>query len=220
MKAMTPSSSRNLDLRLVTLSLLAAFASHATAAGITFTDQSAFLSALTGGATTYDFDSLPDFTPVTTQFSGVSFGGSAIIYAEQTHPSGGAFHTAPNVLLNSTPPNPITFTFSTPVDGIGFFNTSIQDREQLTLFGFGGAVLFTGELSEGSVNYLGYVSDQPIFSGSVVGIPPQTFGTIFIDTFSFGTVAQTPEPTSTTLLLCGAAFCLRRRSLRTYERNG
>ena len=204
------------SLKLATLLLLAAFSGHAKAA-MTFTDQSAFLAALTGGSTTYNFDSLPHFTSVTTQFSGVNFAGSAVIYNEQNNPSGGAFHTAPNVLLNSTPPNPITFTFATPVDGVGFFNTSIGDREEVTLFGAGGAVLFTGQLSEGTVNFLGYVSDQPILSGSVVGIPPQTFGTIFIDTFSFGTVV--PEPMSTALLLCGAAFCMRRRPLRTHDRS-
>ena len=34
------------------------------------------------------------------------------------------------------------------------------------------------------------------------------------------TVGTVPEPSSTILLLSGALFCLRRRSLRTHERNG
>ena len=103
---------------------------------------------------------------------------------------------------------PITFVFDAPVDGVGFYNPSIVDRERVTLFDENDVELFTGELSENSVNFLGFLSDIPIASGSVVGIAP-TNGTIFIDTFTFGIV---PEPTSLTVLAvgCMAMVCRRR----------
>ena len=160
-------------------------------AAAVLTNQGRFLDLLSGRGTTCYFDSLPHLRSVTTQFPGIDFGGSAKIYNELANPSGGAFQTTPNVLLNATPSVAITFTFFTPVDGVGFFNTSVQDRERLTLFGVGGVLLFTGELPEGTTSFLGYISDQKIVSGTVIGIPPQTLGTIFIDTFSFG---QVPEP--------------------------
>ncbi len=183
-------------------------------ADLSYTNQTDFLTALSGGSTTFDFDSIPHNTILTTQFSGVNFNGSATIYNERDFPSGGSFQSPPNVLLNTTPPDPITFRFDTTVSGVGFFNVSIADRLRLTLFGTAGETLFVGELPEASVNFLGFISDRPILSGSVVGIAPQTFGTIFIDDFSFGIVAV-PEPSSLAMILvCGVLvrFRLRNRS--------
>lgn len=167
-----------------------------TASAQVYTDQTAFLAALTGGSTTYDFDQFTQSTLMTNQLPGVNFGGTATIYDEQHFPSGGAFHSPPNVLLNFPPPNPIVISFNPPVDGVGFFNTSISDREQVTIFDTLGVPIFVGQLPEGSVNFFGYVSATKIGSISVVGIPPQTFGTIFIDDLSFGNVAtDTTAPT-------------------------
>lgn len=215
MNATNSSSTRSINPIYLAVILLVGSIGRMEAAAI-LTNQASFLALLSGGGTTYNFDSLPHLTSVTTQFPGIDFGGTAKIYNEQANPSGGAFQTAPNVLLNTTPSVAITFTFSTPVDGVGFFNTSVQDRERLTLFGVGGVLLFTGELPEGATNFLGYIADQKIVSGAVVGIPPQTLGTIFIDTFSFG---QVPEPSSAALVIFGAAISLRRRTLRTRERS-
>ena len=176
--------------------LLAAGSVHAST---TFTSEAAFLAALPGGSKTHNFDSLAHGTSVTNQFSGVAF-SNAEIYDEVSNPSGGATHTPPNVLLNSVTFSPISFVFDVPVDGVGFYNTSLQDTEQVTFFDGGANILFQGVLPQSPVNFLGFVSDTPIASGEVVGIAPQTQGTIFIDTFSFGTI---PEPSTALLLASG-----------------
>ena len=151
--------------------------------GTSFTDEAAFLVALPGAATRINFDGLTNLDTVADQFDGVDFASSGRIYAEQTFPSGGSWKSPPNVLLNFGA-DPIIFSFEPAVGGVGFYNTSIADREEVTLFDSGGQVLFVGELPSSSVNFLGFVSEIPIASGSVVGIAP-TNGTIFIDDFIF-----------------------------------
>jgi len=174
-------------------------------ASTVFTDQTAFLNALEGGGTTLNFDALDHGTIVTNQFEGIDFQGSAQIYDEENNPSGGAFHTAPNVLLNTNRYEPITFTFNTPVDAVGFFNTSIVDREQVTLYDTQRIEIFSDILTESSVNFLGYLSDVPIASGEVIGIVPETYGTIFIDTLSYGNETVVPLPGAFWLLGSGFA---------------
>ena len=155
-----------------------------------YTDEAAFLAALNGPATTLDFDDMPALTLLDEQYAGVDFDDTGVLYDEVNNPSGGDVFSAPNVLLNSAPPLPIVFTFDAPMRAVGFYNTSIADREEVTMFDEGGGVVFVGQLPEGPVNFLGYVSATPIARVSVVGIPPQTFGTIFIDQLTF-------EPAST-----------------------
>ena len=187
-----------------------------TRAGI-IADEGSFLAALTAGSTTHDFDSLDHGTVISNELAGVDFEGTGVIYDEASFPSGGATHSPPKVLLNQSPPAPIMFVFDSPVDGVGFYNTSIADRERLTLFDAQGGTLFQGELPEGSVNFLGFVSSTPIAAGSIVGIPPQTLGTIFIDDFSFGSVI--PEP-SGFLLFTGGIAALASRKQRVIARAG
>ena len=175
-------------------------------AGTSYTDESTFLAAVIATPTVIEFDSLAHLEVVDTQFPGVEFGSTGQVYDEASNPSGGAVFSAPNVLLNFSPA-PIDFTFDPPVGAVGFYNTSIADREEVTLRDAQGSVIFTGELPEDSVNFLGFVSDTPIASGSVVGIPPQTFGTIFIDHFVFAPVASNvPALSAPGILLLG--FCL------------
>jgi hypothetical protein len=149
-----------------------------------FTDHAAFQASL-GNISIQDFDGFAHGTVMPATLPGLRFlGRRPSIYGEQTFPSGGAWHTAPNVLFNS-PPDPITIVFEPPVHGAGFFNTSIADRERLDLCACDGSPLFTGELAQGAVNFLGFVSARPIAFLRVTPIAP-TNGTIFIDTLTFG----------------------------------
>lgn len=165
---------------------------HANATTV-FTTESAFLGALTGGYTTIDFDDKSHLDFIFDEYPGVDFSGTGRAYDEQSLPSGGAFNSAPNVLLN-VGIQPIEFTFDSPVDGVGLYNTSIADAERMRLFDADGNTLFDGGLPASVVSFLGFVSDVPILSGEVVPAFP-TNGTIFIDDFSFGTVDATSPPT-------------------------
>jgi hypothetical protein len=161
-----------------------------------FTDQSAFLQALGSSALTCTFDEFTHLQPLTSQLPGVAF-SNATVYDEEHFPSNGSFQTPPNVLMNADwyAAGPIAFSFDPPVRGVGFFNTSIVDRERLVLFGALGDTLFAGDVPGGSVNFLGFVSDAPICSGTVRSRPP-TNGTIFIDDFSFGPLGPAVVPAS------------------------
>jgi hypothetical protein len=185
--------------------------------GTSFADEATFLAALSGGVSRIEFDGLTHLETVSAQFNGVDFASSGRAWAEQANPSGGAWKSPPNVLLNFGA-DPIIFSFDPAVDGVGFYNTSIADRQEVTLFDSGGQVLFVGELSQGSVNFLGFVSEIPIASGSVVGIEP-TNGTIFIDDFIFGELVAVPLSNVFGLgilaaLLVGASMRLRDRRPR------
>jgi hypothetical protein len=151
-----------------------------------YTDQQAFLSALGGAVTTYHFDEFQHLQAITNQLPGLTF-ANAVAYDEVNHPSQGSTQSRPNVLVNADGlgGRPITFSFAHPVRGVGFFNTSIHDRERVTFESERCGVIYTGELSDRSVNFLGVISSEPIASGQVVGVAP-TNGSIFIDDFSFG----------------------------------
>ena len=168
--------------------LLGAFSGFSLAGE--YRNQQEFLAELSGGQHIITFDNLAHGTIVGEQGSGtlwVSFLETGRVWNEQDNPSGGSWKSPPNVLWNWNPPGPIKFCFRRPVDGVGFYNASIADRERVKLFDKDGQMLFEGQLSENSVNFLGYITDgNPIARGEVVGIPPETFGTIFIDDFSFG----------------------------------
>lgn len=163
-----------------------------------FSDEPSFLAALDLGSTTYGFDDLemfPELEVLTNQLAGVDFTdpvtatGSARIWRPSDHPEArGADHTFPNTLLNfgsGTEARPISIRFTSPVNGVGLYNTSVEDDVRLTLLDACGQVVFQGDLVHPDVQFLGYVSAVPIASASVVGVN-FTNGTILVDTLSFG----------------------------------
>ena len=76
----------------------------------------------------------------------------------------------------------------------------------------------------GDSNNVGGTAEDRFFgvidSGGIsrISITSGPVGGIEVDHLQYG--PSVPEPTSATLLLCGVTLCMRRRSLRTHERNG
>jgi hypothetical protein len=168
--------------------LLAALTTAAQAQS--FTSEPEFIAAAGGhcAAARYTFDGIPHGTVMTTQMRGVNFGGTVRAWDALHNGGGGTFESSPNVLFNFGTA-PMSFEFDTAVQGVGFYNTSLADREQATFFDAAGNTLFVGTLPEATVNFLGFVAapfppTSFIKRVSVVGIPPSN-GTIFIDSLVF-----------------------------------
>lgn len=170
--------------RLLAAALLSCAALSSAHAAQTFTTEAAFRGALGGAPAVHTFDALTHNTTVTVQLAGANYQGTARAWDAQSQGGGGTFQTPINVLLNFGAA-PIEFLLTPPVDGVGFYNTSIFDAERVSFFDNANNLLFQADLPAPTVNFRGYIGDVKIAKVSVVGIPP-TNGTIFIDTVIFG----------------------------------
>ena len=84
--------------------------------------------------------------------------------------------------------------------------------------GTGGAgTVQTFQVPVGATRLFLGIADGQFDGTNVFGAPTNYHDNAGSFTANFDIV---PEPTSTVFLLCGAALCLRRRSLRTHARNG
>ncbi len=182
---------RALAVTLLTCSTLAA--PQVTQASQTFTTEAAFRTALGITPSVHNFDSFAHNTTMTTQLAGVNYQSTARAWDALSQGGGGTYQTPINVLLNFGAA-PINFLLTPPVDGVGFYNTSIFDAERVSFFDSSNNLLFQADLPAPVVNFRAYIGDVKIARVSVVGIPP-TNGTIFIDTVIFGNV----DPTTPTL---------------------
>jgi len=170
------------------LPLLALVAVNPAGASQWYVSQGLFLADLGGTPSVHNYDALGHNTTLTNQLPGATYGSTARAWDAQSQGGGGTYHTPINVALNFGA-NPIVIQFSTPVDGVGFFNTSLFDAEQATFFDAANNILFQANLAMSPVNFTGYISTTvKIAKVSVVGIAP-TNGTIFIDTLTFGNLA-------------------------------
>ena len=177
-----------LTTRCLAAAVLLSFAVLAPAhAAQTFTTEASFRTALGATPTAHTFDALAHNTTVTTQLAGANYQGTARAWDAQSQGGGGTYQTPINVLLNFGAA-PIEFLLVPPVDGVGFYNTSIFDAERVSFFDSANNLLFQADLPAPTVNFRGYIGDVKIAKVSVVGIPP-TNGTIFIDTVLFGNLA-------------------------------
>ena len=172
-----------LAVLVVGLVVIASASLPSIAGGQVFTDPVAFAATL-GTISTHDYDSLPHNQTIGTQLSGANYQSTARAWDAQLFGGGGTFHTPVNVAFNFGS-EPIDIVFNPQVDGVGFYNTSIFDAERATFYDSNGGILFQGDLPDGTVNFLGFISGAKIARVSVVGIAP-TNGTIFIDTLMFG----------------------------------
>jgi hypothetical protein len=156
-----------------------AFAATQAAYGSqSFTNESAFRTALGMPQRVYGFDTLAPGTVLHDQLAGVDFEGSGVVVQ-----SGGA-HSPPNVL--GTTASPFSFSFDPGTRGVGFYNTSAVD-EIVTYAAVGpGGTLFQALVPPGA--FVGYIGDVPIGIGSIgwIGPPNSAFS---IDTFIVGAEA-------------------------------
>ena len=192
---------------------MAAFG-EVSAAITSYTIESTFKTDL-GAFTTYTFDAgFPDIasfpppgTPLDLQIPGLDFDNAVVRVGNL----GGTFQSPSNVVLNSDLVNPIVITFLTPVNGVGLFNTSLVDRERVSIFDVSDTLLATMDLSESIVNFGGFISDAAnIKRVRIFPIQP-TNGSIFID--SLTVPAPVPVPAGVWLLssaLGGLGFYRRR----------
>lgn len=184
------------------------------AAITSYTVEATFKTDL-GAFTTHTFDiGFPDvasFPPPGTlldlQIPGLDFDNAVVRVGN----SGGTFQSPSNVVLNSDLVNPIVITFLTPVNGVGLFNTSLVDRERVSIFDVSDTLLASMELSESIVNFGGFISDTVnIKRVRIFPIQP-TNGSIYIDSLTVS--APVPVPAGIWLLgsaLGGLGFYRRR----------
>lgn len=164
---------------------------------------------------TIDFETLSDFDPVTTQFTGVTFSDATVLTAgsslnELEFPP----HSGTNVVFDEV--GPISISFVSPVSAVGgYFTHSLPLL--FRAFGIGNNLL--GSLSSPSSSNLlvsGDVGSSPneflqfAFGGisrvTVAGDPAG--GSFVMDDFTYTTAANptpVPEPATLGLLLIGGA---------------
>lgn len=186
-------------------------------------------AGFSAGAVNINFDSLPNHTPVSTQYQalGVKFSGTAL---PQTNSDSTSFYgplaSPPNILLKQGG-NIINLTFvnglagtPAPTSAVGadiiFRDTS--DVTTLEVFGAGGVSLGTTttlpDTGTGDEVFLGFAAPGILTARFTFDVGDTTVG---IDDLIFETVV--PEPTSAILLLAGAIATagahLRKRRCRT-----
>ena len=188
-----------------------------THAAITiYTDEPTFKTDL-GAATTHTFDSgfpdvstFPPFgTPLDLQLPGLDFDNAVVRVGN----FGGTFQSASNVVMNEDIINPIVITFLTPVKGVGLFNTSLVDRERLSVFDATDTLLASIDLAEATVNFGGFISDSANISRVRVTPIQPTNGSIYIDTLTVAAPVPLPGTTGLFGVALGALAYLRRRGV-------
>ena len=146
-------------------------------------DENDFLFALGGAQTTLDFDHQTHGDRVS-DANGVRFCHTGMIYNTVKFPGDAECETCPSALINAYPPDPTHLHFDPPVMAVGFWNTSIQDREMVTFHDSGEQVIHQDELPEGSMTFLGIISPAAIARVVIEPIAP-TDGAIYIDTLHY-----------------------------------
>jgi hypothetical protein len=172
-----------------------------THAGVTYTSQAAFTSALNAGFYSQNFQSLPNNSGLSTPANFAGGAGNAITYQASTSAqaflvfdfSGNQYLTTATTFGTGWSA-PITITFTgAPVNAIGgsFFLTSISG----SIVGDAFSVSFSDGSSHslsGQTNttFFGYVSDTPITSVTIS--PPATHRFVSIDNLIVGSAVPTP----------------------------
>ena len=212
-------------LSTLLLSTGLAIASPASAALVSYTDESSFLAAV-GSASVETLDSLTsDIAPSgSTDLGAFSISGNATVDAPTTAIN---ISGSTNLFINTSYGGYMDFIFDEPIKAFGV--TMVNSRLQLLNINFDRVGPAYGEyhhidsylssdpyVSDISFNgFLGFTSDtafnRVIFSGAA-GCCSSTFALDNI-TYATETTAPVPEPSSAALLGCGliALIGLRRR---------
>ena len=146
-------------------------------------DENDFLFALGGAQATLDFDHQTHGNYVG-DATGVRFCRTAKIYNTAEFPGVAECESCPIALVNSYPPDPFHVFFDPPVFAVGFWNTSVLDREEAVFYDAEEQIVHQDELPEGTMNFLGIISSTPIARVEIAGIAP-TNGVFYIDSLHY-----------------------------------
>ncbi|MBS0189245.1 MAG: hypothetical protein JSS51_14365 [Planctomycetes bacterium] len=186
-------------VRLAGIALLCAASERADAQ--VYTNFNLYRAAI-GGAPEYlhTFDDLAPNTTLTTQYAGVSFGGTARTWDAISEGGGGTAVSPRNVLFNFGTA-PMRFTFNEPTRMVAVYNPSIFDVVRLTIRRADNTVIQTIDMPTGTVTFAGYIATENIAAVEAVGLAGQSNGTIFLDNLEFGSgcarIALNPAGTGT-----------------------